>query len=381
MYIVAVIGRQFGKTTMAENLAIYWALNNKKSIVYWISPFNSQSYKVYEEILNAIIHTGCIHSNKGSGGLMEIEFTNGSKIQFRSAESENSLRGGSVDYMILDEAAFIKKSTFETILEPMLLVRGKKCVFISTPKGKNYLYELYLNGLTHKTKWISFRFKSKDSPLAKLDFLNEKKESMNEILYRQEYEADFVDSTALFNNLDDIMILDPLDTPLPNDIYYAGIDIGLINDASVLTIINSKGDAVKYYRWQNIKSPDLINEIININSRWNFKSMDIENNNQGLPIYHDLSTKLKNIHQVNTNQKTKPQMINRLVHLFNMKEMLLPKDEYLRLELQSFIFKQSETGSIKFMADSGSHDDCVMSLAIARNCYENSLKQVKWFVP
>lgn len=369
-FCVAIIGRQFGKTTMAENLALYWAINNKSSIVYWVSPTNNQAYKVYEEILNAIIHTGVVKSHKGSGGLMEIEFTNDSKIQFRSAEAENNLRGGSVDYMILDEAAFIKKSTFETILEPMLTVRGKKCLFISTPKGKNYLYELYMNGVKDLPKWVSFRFRTIDSPLANKEFILEKKMSLNEKIYLQEYEAEFVDSASLFNNLSDVMVLDRLDRPISGDEYYVGVDIGLINDASVLSILNKDGNLVNYFRWETLKSPDLINKIIELNSIWNFKAIDIENNNQGLPIYQDISTKLNNVYSVNTNQKTKPEMINRLVYLFNSKEMSLIKDEYLRIELEAFIFKQSEGGNIKFMADSGFHDDCVMSLAIARNCYD-----------
>jgi hypothetical protein len=371
-FCVAIIGRQFGKTTMAENLALYWAINNDNVIVYWVSPTNNQAFKVYEEILNAIIHTGCIKSNKGSGGMMEIEMLNGSKIQFRSAEAENNLRGGSVHYMILDEAAFIKKSTFETILEPMLTVKGRKCIFISTPKGKNYLYELYQRGMINTPKWVSFRFRTIDSPLANREFILEKKASLNEKIYLQEYEAEFVDSASLFSNLPDVMVLDKLESPIPNDEYYAGVDIGLINDASVLSILDSDGNLVNYFRWENIQSPDLIKEIIRLNSIWNFKSIDIENNNQGLPIYQDISTKLNNVYSMNTNQKTKPEMINRLVYLFNSKEMKLFKDEYLRIELEAFIFKQSDGGSIKFMADNGFHDDCVMSLAIARNCYERN---------
>ena len=54
-----------------------------------------------------------------------------------------------------------------------------------------------------------------------------------------------------------------------------------------------------------------------------------------------------------------------------MKEIKLVSDEYLRIELESFIFKQNDLGNIKFMAEYGFHDDLVMSLAIARWCYEN----------
>ena len=52
-----------------------------------------------------------------------------------------------------------------------------------------------------------------------------------------------------------------------------------------------------------------------------------------------------------------------------MKEIRIVKDEYLRIEFESFIFKQNN-GNIKYMADSGFHDDCVISLAIARRCFE-----------
>ena len=274
-FCVAVIGRQFGKTTMAENLALYWSINNDNIVVYWVSPTNNQAYKVYEEILNSVIHTGVVKSNKGSGGIMEIEFLNGSKIQFRSAEAENNLRGGSVDYMILDEAAFIKKSTFETILEPMLTVKGKKCLFISTPKGKNYLYELYMKGIKMSPKWVSFRFRTIDSPLANKEFILEKKTSLNEKIYLQEYEAEFVDSASLFNNLSEVMFLDKLNIPILGNKYYAGVDIGLINDASVLSIIDDNGNMVNYFRWENIKSPDLINKIIELNIICSLKRLSL----------------------------------------------------------------------------------------------------------
>ena len=49
-FIVAVIGRQFGKTLIAENMAMYWALNENNAIIYWVSPTDSQSQKIWKEI-------------------------------------------------------------------------------------------------------------------------------------------------------------------------------------------------------------------------------------------------------------------------------------------------------------------------------------------
>jgi hypothetical protein len=350
-------------------MALYWAINEPNSVIYWVSPTDSQSQKVYKDIVNSIYESGIVKSKKMPKGDTEIQFRNGSKILFRSAQSEDNLRGQSVHYMILDEAAFIKRSTIETILLPMLSVRGKKCLFISTPKGKNYLYDYYLNGQS-LSKWKSLRFSTYDSPLANNEMIEMFKVTLPDKIFKQEVEAEFIDSSSVFNNISDIMILDSLDEPQEGKEYWAGIDIGLINDASVLSIIDDNGNLVKYYRWNGIDSPSLIENIKDINDKWKFTKIYIEDNNQGLVIFQSLEMFLPNLMRFNTNSKTKPEIINNLIHLFNMKCMNIIKDEYLRIELEAFIFKQNDNGNIKFLADSGFHDDCVMSLAIARECYE-----------
>lgn len=379
-FIVAVIGRQWGKTTISQNMALYWAINNPKSIIYWVSPTDSQVQKVYKDINNAIIDSKLIKSKKASSGNTEFNFKNGSSIFFKSAASEDSLRGSSVDYMIIDEAAFIKKDTIETILLPMLNVRGKKCLFISTPKGKNYLYDYYRRGLVDN-KWKSFRFSTLDSPFVNSELINMFRNTLPDKLYQQEIEAEFIDSSSVFNNINECMNIDRQLKPINGEIYYVGIDIGLVNDASVLTIINNKGDMVNYFRWVDIESPVLIDKIIELNNIWKFKKIMIENNNQGLPIIQELKRKINNVFEFNTNSKSKPEIINNLIHLFNMKEINIIRDEYLKIELESFIFKQNDNGNIKFMADYGFHDDCVISLAIALYCYNtNKSKGVPFIV-
>jgi len=370
-FIVAVLGRQVGKSTTAENLAIYWAINNPNSVVYWVSPTDSQAQKVYKDIVNAIYESGIIKSKKQGKGDIEIRFKNNSVLLLRSAASEDSLRGQSVDYMILDECAFIKRDTVEMILLPMLNVKGKKCLFITTPKGKNYIYEYYNNGVAGVDKWKSFRYSTLESPLANAELIEMFKKTLPEKLYRQEIEAEFIDSSSVFNNITDIMIQEPHNSPKSEVKYYAGIDIGFINDASVMTILDDFGNLVKYYRWTDLESPELIAEIVRLNSVWKFEAITIEINNQGLTIYQDLKRKINNLHEFNTNSKTKPEIINRLIHLFNMKEIKIINDELLRIELEGFIFKQNDFGNIKFLADYGFSDDIVMSFAIARWCWEN----------
>ena len=268
-FIVAIIGRQFGKTLIAENMALYWALNNNNSVIYWVSPTDSQAQKCFGDIKKSVVEGGIIKSSKQSKGDTEIVLKNNAKILFRSAASEDSLRGQSVDYMILDEAAFIKKSTIEEILLPMLNVKGKKCLFISTPKGKNYLYDYFLKGEIN-SKWKSIRYSTYDSPFANEELINLFKETLPDKLFKQEIEAEFVDSASIFNNIIELMCIDTLNEPEIGKRYWAGLDIGLLVDASVLTILDEDGNLVKYYRWTNIESPDLINKIIDINNIWKF---------------------------------------------------------------------------------------------------------------
>lgn len=370
-FVVLVAGRQIGKSVLGMNMALKWATDTSNQVIYWVSPTDNQAHKVYKQIVSVFQKTGIIKSKKGGKGDTEIVFINGSRILFRSAASEDSLRGESVNYMILDECAFIKTDTVNTILLPMLNVKGKKCLAISTPKGKNWLYDWYNRGQDAlESKWKSFRFSSYDSPYVNEDLIDEARHTMPEKQFQQEIEAQFIDSSSVFDNLTDLLVLDDQTDPVEGEKYYAGIDIGLVNDASVISILNEQGHLVKYYRYHRLSSPDLINNIIEVNEKWKFKRILIENNNQGLPIYQELKRVMNNINEMNTNTKSKPEMIHRLIHLFKMKQMLLVADDYLRMELEAFVFIQSDSGHMKFKSDNGFNDDCVMSLAIARECYE-----------
>src|SRR3989304_4085260 len=126
-YIVYNASRQSGKTFLMQNMAVYYALNLNDQHIMVVSPVDSQSKKIYKQILNSVIH-------------------------FRSAASTNSLRGYSNTHLLMDECAFIDEETWTTILAPTLLVRGKKVIFGSTPRGKNFFYKLFLQGKDPENK-------------------------------------------------------------------------------------------------------------------------------------------------------------------------------------------------------------------------------------
>jgi hypothetical protein len=102
LYHTVVCGRQVGKTITLINLLLYYAINNPKSKVLWISPVYSQINKVMGQIMDALAPTQIMASANKSD--YEIKLVNGSKIWFRSAERADTIRGLSINYLLVDEA-------------------------------------------------------------------------------------------------------------------------------------------------------------------------------------------------------------------------------------------------------------------------------------
>lgn len=362
--VVVVCGRQVGKTLLGINQALMWALGKKNQQIMMVLPTDSQANKVYKQMIEGIILAEVVKSHKGQSGSAEIVFDTGSKILFRSALQEDSLRGYSNDYLIIDEAAFISENTINSILIPTLTVKGKKILVLSTPKGKNWLFK-YFNRQHTDSNWKSFKFTSYDSPYVNKKFLDEQKNSLPQEIFEQEYMAEFIDKASIFKNLDDIMLYNIL--PDKKSDVYIGVDLGMNNDYTVATVINSDHQVIDILRFTNVTSNDLKNRLQTFFEIHKPKNIVIENNGLGIPIVSDLlDTKWgEYITPFTTTPKSKHEVIQNMVRLFNNKIIKLPNDDNLRLELENFIFVMTETGNIKYQASSGIHDDMVMSLAFS----------------
>lgn len=132
-FAVVATGRQFGKSLLAQNLILYWLLSNKGQKGAWIAPIYNQCKKVFTELTNAS-HEIITRQNKAD---LTIEFINGSTLQFLSTDNYNTIRGFSFNYMVVDEAAYVKEEAINEAVFPTLSAIGKKCLIISTPKAKN----------------------------------------------------------------------------------------------------------------------------------------------------------------------------------------------------------------------------------------------------
>ena len=368
---VVSTGRQFGKSLLGQNLMLYWLLQSPKQKGAWISPIYNQSKKVFQELFDAA-HKIIKHSNKAD---LTMEFVNGSTLQFLSAERYDSIRGFSFSHMVVDEAAFIKEIAMQEAIYPTLSALGKKCLIISTPKSKNWFYNLYLKGSSGNKEYISFRGISTDNPHISSEFIDEQSKSLPPEIFKQEYLAEFSESgNDVFSGVDAICILNGWTQPQSNKRYYAGIDLGLQHDYSVLTIMDQSGRVCRVERINGTSYADIARQFSIVLRPYRITGGYTETNGVGLPVFEMLSKEERKLKGWNTTNSNKAEGIRNLIYDIQEGSLELPDKEFfphLYNELNAYSYKTGPTGTLTFNAPSGYYDDCVMSLMLCNEARRN----------
>ena len=382
-YIVGCFGRQAGKSFTAQNLILKWVLEDNGSVAMWVSPVYSQAKKVFTELVNSIAGTGLTKSvNKSE---LEIRFINGSTLYFRSGEREDTLRGYTLTYLVIDEAAYIKDNVWSEVLRPTVLVHGKKVLFISTPKGKNWFYNIAMRGGSIEyPQYKTFYATSFDSPFITKEELEEAKLSLPDNIYKQEILAEFIDDGGeVFGNLKLTSIMSAYSQQETNEKYYAGLDFGRQNDYTVLIILNSKGEMVDFYRERQKSWDIIISEILVKLRKWKPVGY-AEVNSIGDVLYETLKKQYANIQPFVTNNDSKQNLIEDLIMGMNENKIKLPNQTLnpdLYKELSVFTYEYSpKTRRVKYGSPSGFHDDCVISLALAYHSFKTKINYGKYVI-
>jgi phage terminase large subunit-like protein len=339
------------------NQMLYWCINDKGCNIAWVTPIYKQGKKVFDEIEKATSKSGLFQYNRS-----DLTITGfGSKINFFSGERPDNIRGNTFDYLIIDEYAFTRPELWDEVLSATVLVKGKKVLFISTPKGKNHFYKMFLMP-NYDDRYKSFKFTSYDNPMINHSDLDERKRSLPSHIFEQEYLAEFLDNASgLFTN-----IKQSVKIPKKGSKYFGGLDIGRADDYTVLTILNENNEMVYCERWRQDEWTSIINKVGAEINKWNAKTY-VEVNNQG-DVFFEMLKKLcpRNIYPYVTSSKTKPIMIEDLALAFEQNAISILDISWLIDELEAFTYIYNpNTRGVQYSAPQGVHDDSVMSLALA----------------
>ena len=362
---VACVGRQFGKSLMAINLSLYWMINDGPCKVLWVSPVYSQCQKVQKELMQAIGGSGIVKQCNYSDNFIKLK--NGSEILFRSAEKYDNIRGLTVDYGVLDEAAFMKQDAWREAIRPVFMVRGKKVLFISTPKGKNWFYDIYqLAKSEDYDNYVAYTGSSYDTPYIDEEEIEDARRTLPEAVFQQEYLAKFIDSGGeVFQHLDKNTFTQ---WPSPRGKVYCGIDLGKQEDFTVATFMDHEGQVLEVYRNQRAEWSTMVSEIMQLVRKYSATVM-VEVNSIGDVIFEQIKQEWQDTHPFVTSSKSKQEIIEGLILDMNEVNVTIPDAklfEPLIRELEVFTYEYNpKTRSIRYGHPQGLHDDCVISLALA----------------
>jgi len=245
-YLVVVAGRRFGKSVFARNHVILNAIYNPG--LYWIiNPTYRQGKAIHWlDLKKEIPHELVLSKNEQE---LSVQLKNGSRIEIKGADNEDALRGVGLKGVVMDEAADQKPHVWEEIIRPTLVDSKGWGVFIGTPKGFNWFYELYKKGKRGDSNrdldWKSYQFTSYDNPFLEKKEIDKAREETDEDTFAQEYLAQFKKFKGLiYKSFSDTHIIKPFD--IPNDGTYKifrGIDFGYgVNPTVCLWIAVDKDD-------------------------------------------------------------------------------------------------------------------------------------------
>ena len=369
--------RQVGCSFAFAQILFYVAINRKKSTSIYITTTNSAARKFYTDMADFCSSSPLVNLNYS---LLEMTFWNGSRIYFKSSESQlrgiSCKRGG---IMVVDECSFLKDDIWTSIL-PFTTVSKANTLIASTPFTKRSMYyTFYQRALSGDPGYRLIDTKGYDLSW----FITpEQKEEYRRILtpqaYKTEIEGEFLDSTSgVFGNYQEVYC-----EPDNKEPEICGIDFSVSQgrDDTVLVGFNrQKQQCLLYY---DNSTPDPVQRAEKladiINDHPSIRKVVCETNSMGSVYISILRRKLKRpniIEEFTTTNTSKKDIIENLVALINKKEITLLDDPRQDYEFAIFSLVELKAGNYTYAADTkvmNSRDDIVMATAFAAKDYNTN---------
>lgn len=191
---VVAAGRRCGKSRLSAVSLLIEGLNCPDgSAVMYIAPTLGQARSILWDLLHDLGRPVIKSSHVNN---LEITLVNGRKILVRGADNPDSLRGVSLTYVVLDECAFIKQDIWEKVIRASLSDKKGRALFISTPSGRNWFYDIFNLGKDVDEEWKSWHFTTQDNETIDPKEIEAAKRTLSSFAFKQEYLSSFDTSGA-----------------------------------------------------------------------------------------------------------------------------------------------------------------------------------------
>jgi hypothetical protein len=183
-------GRRLGKSRLSAITLLIEGLNCPEgSAVMYIAPTLGMARTIMWELLHELGRSVIKSSHQNN---LEIVLVNGRRILVRGADNPDSLRGVSLTYVVLDECAFVKEDTWQKIIRASLTDKKGRALFISTPSGRNWFYDVYKLGIEGTDEeWSSWHYVTRDNETIDPKEIDAAERTLSSFAFKQEYLSSF----------------------------------------------------------------------------------------------------------------------------------------------------------------------------------------------
>lgn len=195
--VMAIWPRRSGKDMCAWNLCIRELVRSVKTIYYVFPTFASGRRILWDAITNHGVRIldylprELVDSRNEQ--LMRIKLKNGSVFQIIGSDSyDNTLVGTNPKGVVFSEFALSDPNAY-SFIRPILSANNGWVLLVSTPRGKNFMYDMYNVALQSYDDWFVSKLTVDDTKHISLDAIMKEIElgEISEDLAQQEYWTSF----------------------------------------------------------------------------------------------------------------------------------------------------------------------------------------------
>jgi len=371
-------GRRWGLTRGYANRAIEYLLDGI-SPGLWVDTVNSNIDRYVERYFYPVLNLIPQNYWKWRQQRKELEIC-GHKLDIRSADRPELIEGFGYKFIMLNEAGIIlrKSYLYHNSILPMIADYNPDVYIGGTPKGRGLFHELAVQASDPANKDQQyFKYSTYQNPLLTKRAIKKLNEQIPESIQKQELEGEFLeDSSTVFRNLRKCAVSKPKE-PKEGQVYYMGVDLAKHKDFTVIVVLDAEGNQVFMDRFNKLDWSFQRQKIIQVWQKYNEAYCWVDATGVGDPNVEELQKEMSQVEGYVFTNASKKQLIQSLMMSLEQENIKILSKKYapeLFNEMQIFEYEITASGLLRYNAPEGSHDDCVIALALANWGLQNQVE-------
>lgn len=204
-FVVNPAGRRSGKTENWKRITVTGTDHRLGALTYdlpfddgWFvmtAPTHKQAKRIFWRDLKSLIPAWA--KRKVSESELTVTLYNGVEVTVLGMDAPERIEGRSIDGIVADEYANMKKEVWYENIYPALSTLGRPgwAALIGVPEGRNHYYELWRRAKDGTDEnWGAFTWLSER--VLPLEIIAQAKRDLDELTYQQEYCGSFINFTG-----------------------------------------------------------------------------------------------------------------------------------------------------------------------------------------